>query len=52
MLISKFESLTRVYENKAAYVPQSRELRGGKVENIHGLPIMPVLVSKDYVFGD
>jgi hypothetical protein len=43
-----FESLTRVYENKAA---GSVRLRGEEVENVDCLTIVPVMRSKTSVFG-
>lgn len=46
-----FDSLTRVYENKAALDPGSLRLRVEKVENIGGLLVVPVLVSEASVFG-
>jgi hypothetical protein len=46
-----FESLTRVYENKAAFAPEIIRLRGEKIEGIDGLSIVPVLVSEGSVFG-
>lgn len=46
-----FESITRVYENKADLDPGSIRLRGEEVENVDGLMIAPVLVSEASVFG-
>jgi len=46
-----FESLTRVYENKAALGAGSIKLRGEEIEHVNGLLIVPVLVSEASVFG-
>lgn len=46
-----FESLTRVYENKASLSAGSIKIRGGKVEHVDDLLIVPVLVSEASVFG-
>jgi len=43
-----FESLTRVYENKAA---GSIRLRGEDIEHLDGLSIVPILITKSSVFG-
>jgi hypothetical protein len=43
-----FESLTRVYENKAA---GSIRLRGDEVETVDRLSIVPVMRSTTSVFG-
>ena len=46
-----FETLTRVYEHKAAHPAGSLMLRAVETEDVGGLTVVPVLKGQQSVFG-
>ncbi|KAG9677795.1 putative alpha-ketoglutarate-dependent 2,4-dichlorophenoxyacetate dioxygenase, partial [Aureobasidium melanogenum] len=46
-----FETLTRVYEHKAAHSAAVLKLRGVEIDTVGGLSVVPVLTSQQSVFG-